>query len=218
MAITHAIDIKVGFDLTKILSPENIPGVKAYLGVKSDNDLASAILKDKFSQISQLITDGGFNIIDARAQSVTTQEQSFAPQENVEVPEIKEPKQPDEPEETTKTEEEHKEQEPEQEEAPEIKDASNDQELFDKKQAFLKQILKVIKKIKKAQGDIQVIKYSPEIIPYAPSPEEIKHEARMSSEVTIDVEEIDEGLVATISYVDKDGNLKTELLKEEHNG
>ena len=37
----------------------------------------------------------------------------------------------------------------------------------------------------------------------------------MSSDVTIDVEEIDKGLLATISYLDKDGKLQTELLKED---
>ena len=62
MAFTHAINVSVGFNLTKILAPENIPGVKAYLGIESDDDLASAILQDKFISISNLLSQGGFKV------------------------------------------------------------------------------------------------------------------------------------------------------------
>lgn len=189
------INVRLGFDLTDILSPENIPGIKAYLGVKSDSDLTTAILQNKFNQISDLVIKNGFNIVDAEVQTVKSKKKDATTEKSV----------------NKEVRDEQKEQETNQE----IKDATNDKELFDKKQVFLKRILKIINRIKKSRGSIEAIKYSPEIIPYAPSPEEIKHEARMGSDVTIDVEDIDDGLLATVSYIDNAGDLKVELLKEE---
>lgn len=211
MAFTHAINVSVGFDLTKILAPENIPGVKAYLGIESDDDLASAILQDKFISISNLLSQGGFKVINAEVQTVQKEAKpsnKTVKVHNEPVKEAPKQKQPVENKAPDKVVEEPEAQ-------PEIKDAANDKELFDKKEKFLKRILKIISGIKRKRGSIEIIRYSPDVIPYAPSPEEVKHEGRMSSDVTIDVEEIDKGLLATISYLDKDGKLQTELLKED---
>lgn len=211
MAFTHAINVSVGFDLTKILAPENIPGVKAYLGIESDDDLASAILQDKFISISNLLSQGGFKVINAEVQTVQKEAKpsnKTVKEHNKPVKEAPKQEQPIENKAPDKVVEKPEAQ-------PEIKDAANDKELFDKKEKFLKRILKIISGIKRKRGSIEIIRYSPDVIPYAPSPEEVKHEGRMSSDVTIDVEEIDKGLLATISYLDKDGKLQTELLKED---
>lgn len=211
MAFTHAINVSVGFNLTKILAPENIPGVKAYLGIESDDDLASAILQDKFISISNLLSQGGFKVINAEVQTVQKEAKPSNKTVKVHNEPVKEaPKQ----EQSVENEAPDKVVE-EPEAQPEIKDAANDKELFDKKEKFLKRILKIISGIKRKRGSIEIIRYSPDVIPYAPSPEEVKREGRMSGDVTIDVEEIDKGLLATISYLDKDGKLQTELLKEE---
>ena len=215
MAFTHAINVSVGFNLTKILAPENIPGVKAYLGIESDDDLASAILQDKFISISNLLSQGGFKVINAEVQAVQKEAKPSNKTVKVHNEPVKEaPKQEQSVENKAPDKAPDKVVE-EPEAQPEIKDAANDKELFDKKEKFLKRILKIISGIKRKRGSIEIIRYSPDVIPYAPSPEEFKHEGRMSSDVTIDVEEIDKGLLATISYLDKDGKLQTELLKED---
>lgn len=211
MAFTHAINVSVGFDLTKILAPENIPGVKAYLGIESDDDLASAILQDKFISISNLLSQGGFKVINAEVQTVQKEAKPSNKTVKVHNEPVKEAPKQEQP--VGNKAPDKVVEEPEAQ--PEIKDAANDKELFDKKEKFLKRILKIISGIKRKRGSIEIIRYSPDVIPYAPSPEEVKHEGRMSSDVTIDVEEIDKGLLATISYLDKDGKLQTELLKED---
>lgn len=211
MAFTHAINVSVGFDLTKILAPENIPGVKAYLGIESDDDLASAILQDKFISISNLLSQGGFKVINAEVQTVQKEVKPSNKTVKVHNEPVKEAPKQEQPVENKAPDKAVEEPEAQ----PEIKDAANDKELFDKKEKFLKRILKIISGIKRKRGSIEIIRYSPDVIPYAPSPEEVKHEGRMSSDVTIDVEEIDKGLLATISYLDKDGKLQTELLKED---
>lgn len=211
MDFTHAINVSVGFDLTKILAPENIPGVKAYLGIESDDDLASAILQDKFISISNLLSQGGFKVINAEVQTVQKEAKPSNKTVKVHNEPVKEASKQEQPLENKAPDKVAEEPEAQ----PEIKDAANDKELFDKKEKFLERILKIISGIKRKRGSIEIIRYSPDVIPYAPSPEEVKHEGRMSSDVTIDVEEIDKGLLATISYLDKDGKLQTELLKED---
>ena len=58
--------MQLGIDLTKILSPENIPGIKAYLGVKNDNDLMEAVVRDQYLKIENAMNKLGMGIINAR--------------------------------------------------------------------------------------------------------------------------------------------------------
>ena len=62
---THKYDIQVGLDLTKILTPEAIPGIKAYLGVDNDNELLSAIAEDRYQKLVQALQEAGFRVIRA---------------------------------------------------------------------------------------------------------------------------------------------------------
>lgn len=62
---THKYDIEVGLDLTKILTPEAVPGIKAYLGVDNDNELLSAIAEDRYQKLVQALQEAGFGVIRA---------------------------------------------------------------------------------------------------------------------------------------------------------
>lgn len=62
---THKYDIQVGLDLTKILTPEAIPGIKAYLGVDNDNELLNAIAEDRYQKLVQALQEAGFGVIRA---------------------------------------------------------------------------------------------------------------------------------------------------------
>lgn len=62
---THKYDVEVGLDLTKILTPEAIPGIKAYLGVDNDNELLSAIAEDRYQKLVQALQEAGFGVIRA---------------------------------------------------------------------------------------------------------------------------------------------------------
>lgn len=62
---THKYDIEVGLDLTKILTPEAIPGIKAYLGVDNDNELLNAIAEDRYQKLVQALQEAGFGVIRA---------------------------------------------------------------------------------------------------------------------------------------------------------
>lgn len=62
---THKYDIEVGLDLTKILTPKAVPGIKAYLGVDNDNELLSAIAEDRYQKLVQALQEAGFGVIRA---------------------------------------------------------------------------------------------------------------------------------------------------------
>lgn len=54
---THIFNLRVGIDLTRILAPEAIPGVKAYLGVDDDAELLQAIVQDKYLKMNDALAE-----------------------------------------------------------------------------------------------------------------------------------------------------------------
>ena len=79
---THKFVIEVGIDLTEILAPENIQGVKAYLGVNNDADLLEAVAVDQYKKLATAINNGGFVITNSEFMANTpVQSQSQNPQE-----------------------------------------------------------------------------------------------------------------------------------------
>ena len=67
---THKYDVEIGLDLTRILTPEAIPGIKAYLGIDNDNELLSAIAEDRYKKLAQALQEAGFGIIRAGFSSI----------------------------------------------------------------------------------------------------------------------------------------------------
>ena len=59
---THVIQVLVPLDLTSILSPENIPGIMAYLGIDNEAELLEGVARDKGKQIVQALTGAGFEV------------------------------------------------------------------------------------------------------------------------------------------------------------
>lgn len=67
---THTLNIQVGVDLTEILQPAYIPGIKKYLGVESDADLFQAIIADKYKKIVDVINNEGLSVIKGEVNTV----------------------------------------------------------------------------------------------------------------------------------------------------
>ena len=67
---THKIVIELGIDLTEYLSPQNIIGVKSYLGVENDADIVAAIGEDQYRRIESMLMLKGFNVIGANMTSM----------------------------------------------------------------------------------------------------------------------------------------------------
>ena len=49
--VTHVLTLQIGFDLGKLLDPENIQGVMAYLGVENESNLINTIAYDKYDKV-----------------------------------------------------------------------------------------------------------------------------------------------------------------------
>lgn len=67
---SHKITIEIGLNMSEYMSPENIVGIKAYLGVENDLDVLSAVANDKFRKIESAVKSAGFEIINAGVTQV----------------------------------------------------------------------------------------------------------------------------------------------------
>ena len=75
---THKFVIEVGVDLSEILAPESIQGVKAYLGVKNDADLLGAVAVDQYKKLATAINNSGFAIINSEFMANAPQQPQTA--------------------------------------------------------------------------------------------------------------------------------------------
>ncbi|MCC4466444.1 hypothetical protein [Limosilactobacillus reuteri] len=188
MVAIHAINISLGFDLTEMLKPENIPGIKAFLGVENESNLVEAILQAKYKRISEVLGNNGFDIIHAGVSQLNEQHQK-----EMTTPIKESPKQRMD---TTAHEENAQ------------KDVEVTEDISVEKRELLQKLKQAFEEITKENGEITNIKYNEKIINFAPSPEELKVEAGIDDGVIVNVEEEDEDVSAVITYVDKDQNIK----------
>lgn len=183
---SHKLILEVGLDLTDYLSPQNVSGVKAYLGVENDSDVVAAIGEDKFRRIESLLIPKGVNIIGATMNNIHNEE---AVEPVVETSAPIEPKPFDEPIET------------EEGNGEEIKDGTTRGE---------KVVLDLIKNAKDQISDKGVItkivlnkKYEDEIN----SVEMLKNVSELFSDTKVEFESMDHELIA--EYMDSMGKTKT---------
>lgn len=208
MAMTHVLNISIGFDLTKILAPKNIPGVKAYLNVESDKDLVLAIMQNKSTDIATLLKENGYEVVGANFEKVpekeTTKTDNDLPPVN-ETEQMKKPK--EQPKRSQKDETLNK------------KAAKSNQkeevDLAAKKKHLLDLVIATLKEIKKQRGEVNLIQFSAKTVDYALSPVELQHEANISEDVSVTVGDIDGNELAVINYISKDGELKSKNIEEE---
>lgn len=78
---THVLTIQIGLDFTKILSPENVPGVMAYLGINNEAELLQGISSDKYNKAMRALKDAGFEVVGGNFEQVTNGPQPEAPAE-----------------------------------------------------------------------------------------------------------------------------------------
>lgn len=84
---THALNVAVGLDITSLLSPANIPGIKQYLHVENDADLLNAIVKDQYGKLEKAIREAGFTIINTAFGKLSSEnEENVAPESTMVAP------------------------------------------------------------------------------------------------------------------------------------
>lgn len=85
---THVLTIQIGLDFTKILSPENVPGVMAYLGINNEAELLQGISSDKYNKAMRALKDAGFEVVGGNFEQVNNGPQPEVPAETNDQKEI----------------------------------------------------------------------------------------------------------------------------------
>lgn len=190
-------ELQLGIDLTEILSPENIPGIKAYLGVTNDNDLLEAVVKDRYSKILTAMNQLGFGVINANFTEIQDSNKKQEDNVNTEASET-------------------------------IKDdnvASNDNEKIDNEEpkrvfeTVNEQIVSGIKSTLKNEDvkEVSTVTINAEFINYVEGSEALHKSSGLSNETEITFDELDEGILMIVSYVNKDDSLKHSEIKFKKN-
>lgn len=212
---THKFVIEVGVDLSEILAPESIQGVKAYLGVKNDADLLETVAVDQYKKLATAINNGGFAITNSEFMAntpVQSQSQLQAPQtqeQKVKVPVMVE-------DESVKAESEQ----PKQAEQKQ-KTVSEQKEKIAKpsKPSLEKNILEIIKRFIDESSDrvIEKVDIDEEYVNDIPNAKVIYSRTGLPDEVVIDVDELDVDTAMIITYfADKDSEeLQYKVVSEQ---
>lgn len=191
---THKFVIEVGVDLSEILAPESIQGVKAYLGVKNDADLLEAVAVDQYKKLATAINNGGFVITNSEFMANTpVQSQLQAPQtqeQKVDAPAMVE----DETETETESEQVEQKQETVSEQKEKIVKSS--------KPSLEKNILEIIKRFVDESSDrvIEKIDIDEEYVNDIPNAKTIYSRTGLLDEVIIDVDDLDADTAMIITY------------------
>lgn len=187
---THKYEMQLGIDLTKILSPENIPGIKAYLGVKNDNDLMEAVVRDQYLKIENAMNKLGIGIINARFTGLNANNGDDKESDN-----------------DSKDETEVKEEPKKESVNDKNKTIDDDATKFE---SVNEQIANCIKKLIKNDDvkEISTVTINAEFINYVEGSEALHKASGLNEDTEITFDELDEGMLMIVSYINGKGSLK----------
>lgn len=186
---THALNVAIGLDITSLLSPANIPGVKKYLHVDNDADLVDAIAQDKYRKLEQAIREAGFDIIDAyfgklpvTDRNSTDVSQMNKPEGNI----------------------------PEAEEKPAEMEVQEDINT-----TIVGEIKRAIKDVADFNGEISAININGEQVADVHNADELHKMTGLPEDVPINFEELDTGELMVITYLDAKQDLKFRFVDDK---
>lgn len=180
---THALNVAVGLDITSLLSPANIPGIKQYLHVENDADLLNAIVQDQYGKLEKAIREAGFTIINTAFGKLSSEnEENLAPESTMVAPQ-----QTDIEMQTTK----------------------------DVNEIAIDEIKRAISDIEEQDGEITEINISGERVADIQNADDLRKATGLSEDVTINFEDMDDGELMVISYLDREQNLKFRVVDDK---
>lgn len=195
---THMIRLGIGLELTKLLSPKNIPGVKAYLGIDNDAELVNAIAQDQYSKIKKALQGTGLEIIEADFDQIKQSDNSENPTSTEPVVEKLESE--------TNEEDKHK--------SESSKSTINEID-YDVNAYLLDQLKPILEKAHNENLEITTITINGNYVVYLVAPDELKELAGLDDGVEIDFDELDANQLAIINFVDRKENMTFEIIKEK---
>lgn len=180
---THALNVAVGLDITSLLSPANIPGIKQYLHVENDADLLNAIVQDQYEKLEKAIREAGFTIINTAFGKLSNENDENAVPE----PTMVAPQQTDIEMQATK----------------------------DVNEIAIDEIKRAISDIEEQDGEITEININGERVADIQNADDLRKATGLSEDVTINFEDMDDGELMVISYLDKEQNLKFRVVDDK---
>lgn len=180
---THALNVAVGLDITSLLSPANIPGIKQYLHVENDADLLNAIVQDQYGKLEKAIREAGFTIINTAFGKLSNENDENAVPE----PTMVAPQQTDIEMQATK----------------------------DVNEIAIDEIKRAISDIEEQDGEITEININGERVADIQNADDLRKATGLSEDVTINFEDMDDGELMVISYLDKEQNLKFRVVDDK---
>ena len=195
---THILNLSIGLDLTKLLSPKNIPGVKAYLGIDNDVELVNAIAQDQYSKIKKALQGTGLEIIEADFDQIQQSDNSENPTSTEPVVEKLESE--------TNEEDKHK--------SESSKSTINEID-YDVNAYLLDQLKPILEKANNENLEITTITINGNYVVYLVAPDELKELAGLDDDVEIDFDELGANQLAIINFVDRKENMTFEIIKEK---
>lgn len=195
---THMIRLGIGLELTKLLSPKNIPGVKAYLGIDNDAELVNAIAQDQYSKIKKALQGTGLEIIEADFDQIQQSDNNENPTSTEPVVEKLESE--------TNEEDKHK--------SESSKSTINEID-YDVNAYLLDQLKPILEKANNENLEITTITINGNYVVYLVAPDELKELAGLDDDVEIDFDELDANQLAIINFVDRKENMTFEIIKEK---
>lgn len=192
------IRLGIGLELTKLLSPKNIPGVKAYLGIDNDAELVNAIAQDQYSKIKKALQGTGLEIIEADFDQIQQSDNSENPTSTEPVVENLESE--------TNEEDKHK--------SESSKSTINEID-YDVNAYLLDQLKPILEKANNENLEITTITINGNYVVYLVAPDELKELAGLDDDVEIDFDELDANQLAIINFVDRKENMTFEIIKEK---
>lgn len=180
---THALNVAVGLDITSLLSPANIPGIKQYLHVENGADLLNAIVQDQYGKLEKAIREAGFTIINTAFGKLSSEnEENVAPESTMVAPQ-----QTDIEMQTTK----------------------------DVNEIAIDEIKRAISDIEEQDGEITEININGERVADIQNADDLRKATRLSEDVTINFEDMDDSELMVISYLDREQNLKFRVVDDK---
>lgn len=186
---THALNVAIGLNITSLLSPANIPGVKKYLHVDNDADLVDAIAQDQYRKLEQAIREAGFDIIDAYFGKLPVTDRNSTDVSQMNKPEGNIPEAEEKPAET------------------EVQEDINT--------TIVGEIKRAIKDVADFNGEISAININGEQVADVHNADELHKMTGLPEEVPINFEELDTGELMVIAYLDKKQDLKFRFVDDK---
>ena len=199
---THILNLSIGLDLTKLLSPKNIPGVKAYLGIDSDVELVNAIAQDQYSRVNKALQDAGFEVIKADFDQIQQNVNETANNDNSEISKA------------TKEVPEKNDENVEKHDNKAIENPINRID-YDVNAYLVDQLKPMLETAKKDQLEVTTITINGNYVIHLVSNDELKELVGLDKAVEIDYDELDSGQLAIINFVDRKENMTFEIINEK---